>query len=397
MKKRVFSIITICLMILSLSLSAFAHSGRTDSSGGHKDNKNKSGLGSYHYHCGGYPAHLHTNGRCPYTDPKPVYATSITAKNVPSKIDAGETATLEASVYPSNAEDKTISWESSDTSVLTVSSTGSLTAVGVGTATITAKTSRGTSKKFTITVNEVMAESISIANNDTEILIEDTQALDCEFSPENTTDKTIVWTTSDESVISVSEDGEITANKLGTATITATHKELTDSIDIEVKPIDAESIEIVLPDDTEANDNGTPKVNKGSEIQLKAEVLPENTTYKDIEWSVSDETIATIDETVVLLSKGEVDSKKIRVEFSLEDMDMSEFQDGATYTQIKDYVLEHSGLKVSNLYISQIKRKCGIEVGKNYNLPKSEDSRQPLCPPEKEKAIREAFKYFGII
>ena len=102
-------------------------------------------------------------------------------------------------------------------------------------------------------------------------------------------------------------------------------------------------------------------------------------------------------ETVVLLSKGEVDSKKIRVEFSLEDMDMSEFQDGATYTQIKDYVLEHSGLKVSNLYISQIKRKCGIEVGKNYNLPKSEDSRQPMCPPEKEKAIREAFKYFGII
>ena len=82
-------------------------------------------------------------------------------------------------------------------------------------------------------------------------------------------------------------------------------------------------------------------------------------------------------ETVVLLSKGEVDSKKVCVEFSLEDMDMSDFQDSATYTQIKDYVLEHSGLKVSNLYISQIKRKCGIEVGKSHNLPKSEDSRQP--------------------
>ena len=102
-------------------------------------------------------------------------------------------------------------------------------------------------------------------------------------------------------------------------------------------------------------------------------------------------------ETIVLLSKGEVDSKKIRVEFSLEDMDMSEFQDGATYPQIKEYVLEHTGLKVSNLYISQIKRKCGIGVGKNYNLPKSEDSRQPQCPAEKEKAIREAFKYFGMI
>ena len=102
-------------------------------------------------------------------------------------------------------------------------------------------------------------------------------------------------------------------------------------------------------------------------------------------------------ETVVLLSKGEVDSKKIRVEFSLEDMDMSDFQDKATYTQIKDYVLEHSGLKVSNLYISQIKRKCGLEVGKNYNLPKAEDSRQPQCPSEKENAIREAMKYFGMI
>ena len=93
-------------------------------------------------------------------------------------------------------------------------------------------------------------------------------------------------------------------------------------------------------------------------------------------------------ETVVLLSKGEVDSKKIRVEFSLEDM--SEFQDGATYPQIKEYVLEHTGLKVSSLYISQVKRKCGLEVGKNYNLPKSVDSKQPQCPPEKEAAIMEA-------
>ncbi len=114
-------------------------------------------------------------------------------------------------------------------------------------------------------------------------------------------------------------------------------------------------------------------------------------------WAVDQFPMTGHVETVVLLSKGEVDSKKIRVEFSLEDMDMSEFQDGATYPQIKEYVLEHTGLKVSNLYISQIKRKCGIEVGKNYNLPKSEDSRQPQCPPEKEKAIREAFKYFGMI
>ena len=311
MRKKIFTVLTICLVILSMGFSALAHSGRTDGSGGHKDNKNKSGLGSYHYHCGGHPAHLHSGGVCPYSGgssssysstPKTVYATSIAATNVPTKINAGETTELEASVYPSNAEDKSISWESSDTSVLVVSDTGSLTAVGVGTAIITAKTSRGTSKKFTITVNEIMAESISLANNDTEVLLGDSKKLECEFSPKNTTDKTVEWTSSDETVISVSASGEITANELDTATITATHKELTDSIDIEVKPIDAESIEIILPDDTEMNDEGQPKLNKGSQLQFKAEIEPENTTYKDITWSVSDETIATVDENGVLMA-----------------------------------------------------------------------------------------------
>ncbi len=102
-------------------------------------------------------------------------------------------------------------------------------------------------------------------------------------------------------------------------------------------------------------------------------------------------------ETVVLLSKGEIDSKKVRVEFSLEDMDMSGFQKGATYEQIKAYVLEHTGLKVSSLYISQVKRKCGLDVGQNYNLSKKEDAKVPQCPLEKEAAITEALKFFGMI
>ena len=102
-------------------------------------------------------------------------------------------------------------------------------------------------------------------------------------------------------------------------------------------------------------------------------------------------------ETVVLLSKGNIDSKKIRVEFSLEDMDMSEFQNDATYPQIKEHVLEHTGLKVSSLYIAQVKQKCGIIERENYNKPKSENHKQPKCPPEKEKAIMEALKYFGMI
>ena len=102
-------------------------------------------------------------------------------------------------------------------------------------------------------------------------------------------------------------------------------------------------------------------------------------------------------ETVVLLSKGEIDSKKVRVEFSLEGMDMSGFQKGATYEQIKAYVLKHTGLKVSSLYISQVKRKCGLDVGQNYNLSKKENAKVPQCPPEKEAAIVEALKYFQML
>lgn len=102
-------------------------------------------------------------------------------------------------------------------------------------------------------------------------------------------------------------------------------------------------------------------------------------------------------ETVVLLSKGMVDSRKVKVDFSLENMDLSEFKGKATYEQIKAYVLEQTGLKVSSLYIAQIKKKCGLDVGENFNLPKSENARQTQCTPQKEEAIMQAFKNFGIV
>ena len=102
-------------------------------------------------------------------------------------------------------------------------------------------------------------------------------------------------------------------------------------------------------------------------------------------------------ECVIALSKGEIDSKKVRVEFSLEGIDTSGLQKGATYPEIKARVLEQTGLKVSSLYISQVKQKCSLEVRENHNKPKSENSRQPHCLPEKEAAIRDALKYFKMI
>lgn len=102
-------------------------------------------------------------------------------------------------------------------------------------------------------------------------------------------------------------------------------------------------------------------------------------------------------ECVIALSKGEIDSKKVRVEFSLEGMDTSGLQKGATYPEIKARVLEQTGLKVSSLYISQVKQKCGLEVRENHHKATSENTKQPQCPPEKEVAIRDALKYFKMI
>ena len=101
-------------------------------------------------------------------------------------------------------------------------------------------------------------------------------------------------------------------------------------------------------------------------------------------------------ETVVLLSQQKADDY-VEVELELDELDLTSAESKATYAEINDYVLKEHGLKVSNLYISQVKRKCGIEVGENYNLPKSEDSRQPQCPEEKEKAIRDALEHFGMV
>ena len=101
-------------------------------------------------------------------------------------------------------------------------------------------------------------------------------------------------------------------------------------------------------------------------------------------------------ETVVLLSQQKPDDT-IEIDLDLDELDVTSAELKATYQEIKDYVLKESGLKVSSLYISQVKRKCGIEVGENYNLPKSENARVPQCPKEKEEAIKAALKYFAMI
>ena len=101
-------------------------------------------------------------------------------------------------------------------------------------------------------------------------------------------------------------------------------------------------------------------------------------------------------ETVCLLSK--LNAKQhIEVEVKMDELDLTAAESKATYEEIREYVLEHTGLKVSHLYIAQVKQKYGIIERENYNKPKSENAKQPQCPPEKEKAIKEALKHFGMI
>ena len=183
-KKKIISILLIILSIISIGVNAYAHSGRTDSSGGHKDNNNKSGLGSYHYHCGGHPAHLHTNGVCPYsssssssksstssssksstktisTVPNTIAVTDIKINENVTSMKEGESQKLTATITPDDATDKNITWKSSDESIATVSTTGEVIAKKYGTVDITATSSNG--KISTIKIN--IKESPKAENN----------------------------------------------------------------------------------------------------------------------------------------------------------------------------------------------------------------------------------------
>lgn len=208
-RKVLISILMIMAMILCFNLTAFAHSGRTDSSGGHKDNKNASGLGSYHYHCGGYPAHLHTNGICPYSS------------------KSGKSTSSSSNSYSYSNKSSSSSTSKSSTTSSTSSSYSSTTSSAAKTNTNTTIDTKPT----TITATEIKI------NQDTfSMEIGDIKKLTASITPDNVTDKSITWESNDESIVTVSKDGEVTAKKAGvTSIIASTSNGKTDTIAINVK------------------------------------------------------------------------------------------------------------------------------------------------------------------
>lgn len=293
--QRLLSFITVSLLLVSLPLSAFAHSGRTDSSGGHKDNKNKSGLGSYHYHCGGYPAHLHDGGYCPYTDVMP---SSVRVSAEKTTLKLGEKVSVSGSVYPENSCNTSVSWSCSDESVAKVSN-GYIEAVGYGTATITVTSFNNKVGTLKITVPEITAKSISIEEPEDlpeEIFIRNTISLTATITPSDVDNPAITWTSSDESIATVSDTGTVTPLAEGSAVITATTSNgKTDEFEITILEKQVESVEIKEGSERSLLIEETAK--------LSAVVLPEDASFPEITWTSSDEDIVSVDKEGNLTAK----------------------------------------------------------------------------------------------
>ena len=261
-KRKTFCVICIILMI-SFPLTSLAHSGRTDSSGGHHDYQNKSGLGSYHYHHGMGP-HLHPNGICPYA-PKDY----ITITNYSSEVYVGDYITLE---FITTSYYNDFSWRlsSSDSSILEIADDNSVIGVGIGTASITISTYH-TEKTVSITVKEVFAEEIELYVSTDELQVGETMQITGTLYPTNTTNQEIIYLSSNNSIATVSPDGIIEGISSGIATITATSSNgISESVDIEIYEVFPEKI---------LCDNSINMI-VGDSIELPVKIIPSNANNK---------------------------------------------------------------------------------------------------------------------
>ena len=267
--KKVVAIVVLLVALLCMPMVNMAHSGRTDASGGHRDNKNKSGLGSYHYHCGGYPAHLHDGGVCPYTSSAPattsVQSTPTTTKTTsststktttPAEVKAskieiavtaleiliGESKVLTATVSPSNAADKSVTWTSSNKEIVMVDSEGEILALGIGEAQVTAKTSNGKEAIVNVTVKPIKVTEIKVSESEINLKVDENATLTATIVPENATDKEVEWTSENEEIATV-KDGVITAVAPGNVKVICSSK---DGIKAEVNVLveELETVEV---------------------------------------------------------------------------------------------------------------------------------------------------------
>lgn len=233
-KRKILTILLITLGLISININLFAHSGRTDSNGGHKDNQNKSGLGSYHYHCGGYPAHLHPNGVCPYAPSQSTSSgsSSNSSKNTSSSTSSSSSQNTSSSTS-NNASQNTSNNNSKNTSTSTSSSSSSSSSTG--TVNQNSGTSTAVTKSTSEENNEIEAKEIQIENPIAELEEGNTYLLTTKVIPNDAVNQNIMWESEDKSIATVTSNGWVTGVKPGIVNLTAsTSNGVTKTIAIEI-------------------------------------------------------------------------------------------------------------------------------------------------------------------
>ncbi len=216
-----------------------------------------------------------------------VEVTEVTLDKAELGLAEGQEAELTATVKPDNATDKTVTWSTSDSAVATVTD-GKVKAVKAGTATITAKAGEKTATcKVTVTTAVIPVESVTLDKPSATLKVGETVTLTATVKPDDATDKTVTWTSSDASVATV-DNGVVTAKKVGTATITAKAGEKSATCAITVEPTPVTGITL---------DNATVTLKEGQEIQLTATVAPVDATDKTVTWSSNKTDVATVSNT----------------------------------------------------------------------------------------------------
>lgn len=221
----------------------------------------------------------------------PTPVTSVTLNKTTASLKVGETVTLAATVNPSDATDKSVTWTTSDATVATVSN-GVVTAKKLGTATITAKAGEKTAS-CSITVIPTPVTSVTLNKTSASLKVGEIVTLTATIGPDDATDKTVTWTTSDATVATVS-NGVITAKKIGTATITAKAGDKTATCLITVIPTPVTSVTL---------SKTTASLKVGETVTLSATVNPSDATDKTVTWTTSDATVATVSNGVVTAKK----------------------------------------------------------------------------------------------
>lgn len=226
----------------------------------------------------------------------PVTASTVTLNVSDMTLLVGQSDKLTATVYPENTTDKTTTWTSDNESVAAVSSDGTVTAVTVGVANITA-TCGDVSAICKVTVNPVTASTITLNVSEMTLFIGQSDKLTATVSPGNVTDKTITWTSDNKQIVTVSEDGTVTAAAIGVANITASCGDVSATCKVMVNPVTASTVTLNVSEMT---------LFIGQTDKLTATVSPKNVTDKTIIWTSDNESVATVspDGTVTAVSAG---------------------------------------------------------------------------------------------